>query len=207
VRELESALELRFVDVTAEPFEIGLAHLRTYLECEGHARVPQRYRTDDGYALWALMASDTVTRAMVRPSSTEPGNVEVIVAGPTGGAPVDAAAVAAAIAPKVPTCITASVEQASEANITLSGAVKVRAGMLTVAQGDVERRVAAFSASVPIGGVPVGSERIVSREALIAQVMAAAGVLDFDPVLPADDVPILATQIPTIALSLTWSEA
>lgn len=46
----ERALELRFVDVAAEPFEVGLAVLRRYAEREGHSRVPALHR-EGGFGL------------------------------------------------------------------------------------------------------------------------------------------------------------
>lgn len=160
--------------------------------------------TDDGYALWALSSSSTITRAKVRPSATVPGHVEIFVAGPSGGAPINTAAVESAIRKRVPTCVTAGVTQASDVTITVSGTVYATASLLAVAQGEVETRLAAYLATVPIGGVEVGSERIVPRERLIAEVMAAAGVVDFDPVFPADDTTITETAIPVLSLALNW---
>ena len=42
-RQFEQALELRFVEVSAVPFEIGLAALRAFVAHEGHARVPMKH--------------------------------------------------------------------------------------------------------------------------------------------------------------------
>ena len=42
-RRFERALELRFVKVSADPFEVGLVALRAYVAREGHARVPSAH--------------------------------------------------------------------------------------------------------------------------------------------------------------------
>ncbi len=46
-RRFERALELRFVEVSADPFEVGLAALRAFVAREGHARVPSDHVEGD----------------------------------------------------------------------------------------------------------------------------------------------------------------
>jgi superfamily II DNA or RNA helicase len=38
-------------DIYSDQFEEGFSHLKEFVEREGHCRVPQRYKTDDGYQL------------------------------------------------------------------------------------------------------------------------------------------------------------
>jgi superfamily II DNA or RNA helicase len=52
LRRFERALELRFVDVSAEPFAVGLAALLVFAAREGHARVPTGH-VEDGLSLGA----------------------------------------------------------------------------------------------------------------------------------------------------------
>ena len=47
---------MRFVDVSQDRWEVGLAHLREYTRSRGSASVPQRYITDDGFPLGVWVA-------------------------------------------------------------------------------------------------------------------------------------------------------
>jgi hypothetical protein len=51
IQAFQSALALRFVDVTADRWEVGYAQLVRFVEERGHARVEQRHITDDGFWL------------------------------------------------------------------------------------------------------------------------------------------------------------
>jgi superfamily II DNA or RNA helicase len=46
----EEALEMRFVEVAAQPFDVGIAVLRKYADREGHTQVPATYR-EEGFRL------------------------------------------------------------------------------------------------------------------------------------------------------------
>jgi superfamily II DNA or RNA helicase len=52
----EKALTLRFVEVSADRWEVGLEHLRRFVEREGHARVPQRH-VEHGLRLGSWVAT------------------------------------------------------------------------------------------------------------------------------------------------------
>ena len=62
VGRLEAALELRFVDVSADRWEVGIGHLPRFVEGEGHARVTAEVR-QDGYPLGNWVSAQRVAYA------------------------------------------------------------------------------------------------------------------------------------------------
>jgi hypothetical protein len=171
-------------------------------------------RTNAGFEYWALEASDQVTRAFARQSTAVPGQVELFLAGASGG--VSAAIVATVdtyVQPCVPlttSCLTAS---AKTVTVALAGTVFVRSGLRTQAQAAAEAALAEYIAAVPIGGEKVGSSGVVSREVLAACIARGSpanrvdGVVDLSLSSPATDVVLGATEVPILDVGgLAWTE-
>ena len=54
-------------DVLSDQWEEGFSHLKQFSEREGHCRVPQRYKTDDGYRLGQWVAAQRRTKDTMDP--------------------------------------------------------------------------------------------------------------------------------------------
>ena len=165
--------------------------------CKGRWATLGRAANSDGYAAWILDAVDTLTRVLVSPSSTTPGQVDVYLANSSGSATSgEISAARVAIREKLPTCVADSVSSVSEQVVTLAGTVDVLIGMLPTVQTALADGLDDLCAATPIGGNTVGDRHILSREAIVAMIMGIPGVLDCDLSTPSVDISIGATQVP-----------
>ncbi len=170
--------------------------------------------TDTGFEYWALEASPQVTRAYARESATTAGQVELYLAGAAGAVGADVVtAVDNYVQPRVPLTSTCVTDSASALAISLVGTVYVKSGQRAAAQAAAEAALAEYIAALPIGGYKIGSNRIVSRDAIIGAIVSGsaahpvAGVVDLNLTTPAADVTIAETEVATLSASgLTWTE-
>ena len=56
------AIEARLIRLTTSGWDEGYGQLTTYVQAEGHARVPQSYRTAEGYRLGGWVATQRQTK-------------------------------------------------------------------------------------------------------------------------------------------------
>lgn len=169
------------------------------------------------YKSYAISSDPTtITRCSVVTNYDilEPGRVDVIIAGPAGAvAPSVVKGAQDAIAPlqiggdKIPETARAVVSSAINRTITVSASVYVQKEYNTTAfQAQVAAHYAAFTASVDIGGGPLG---VVSAERLegVLSYRAALSpgvIYDVADFLPRDDIPLAFNEVPIVALTLTW---
>lgn len=167
-----------------------------------------------GYAFWATEASAEVTRVQTKPSTTLAGAVNVYLAGPSGPvSPGVVATVQAALEKVAPTTVVPVAVAASAATVTLTGNVRVRAGLLSTAQSVAEFNLAVLFAALDIGGDTSGGEPgILDRDALVAAIRpqdstgrSTTGVIDLDLTLPATDLSFTEGQVAVLVNNLTWT--
>jgi phage-related baseplate assembly protein len=163
--------------------------------------------TPDAYTFWARNASSAVTRTKVSTSGV-PGEVLVIIAGASGGVSAEVAGlVQADLAGRIPLTSTVTVSSAQAVPVRLEGTVNVLAGRAVSAQAAAETALAAYMASLPIGGVQlVGGSHGISLEALVAAISGQPGVVDLALSLPTYDVPLTGNQVATLSLGLLWQQ-
>jgi hypothetical protein len=138
-----------------------------------------------------------VTKTYAAPNPTIGGQVDVVVAGPTG--PVSSSALAAItsyVNTRMGLCTKAVVQNASVQVVAVTGSVYVQASQLAAAQAAISVALSAYEASVPIAG-------LVEQALIIAAVVnqAAAGVRNFRITTPAGDTQLPAATVVQFDLS------
>lgn len=165
--------------------------------CKGRWSSLAKAANSDGYVSVIIGSVPTITRAAVISSPTRPGVVEISIANAAGGASEDEiSAATSAVEGILPTCISAEVHGCTPVSVNLTASVDVLTGYSDSALTAIDEAFADLLSSTPIGGHVVGSRRILSREAIIAAVMSAPGVLDCDVSSPAEDVIMDIGQVP-----------
>ena len=76
-RVFEAALELRFVEVSADSFEVGSVILRAFVERESHARVPKRH-VEGGFGLGEWVGAQRAKYKIGRLDSARTAELEVL---------------------------------------------------------------------------------------------------------------------------------
>lgn len=166
--------------------------------CKGRWTSLAKAANSDGYASAVISGVPTITRAVAFGSPTRPGVVEIAVANAAGTATdAEIAAAEAAVAVILPTCIDAEVHGCSTVTVALTASVDVQTGYKDAAITAIDEAFSDLLSSTPIGGFQVGSRRILSREAIIAAIMSAPGVVDCEVSAPASDVSLSVGQVPT----------
>lgn len=131
--------------------------------------------TQDVYALWAKSVSDEVTRVAVYPSLTVPGEVELYLAGPSGGVSDEAVAtVDDFIQPIVALTNTALVQKAINHVITVTGTLHIQSAFLGTAPGEAQTECNSYLQSVPISG------KVFDTGGIAEALTRPAGVVDLD---------------------------
>ncbi len=160
--------------------------------------------TVDAYTYWALAGSNEVRRVSVREHDnlgvTADGHVSVIMAGSTGG--VSGAAVTAVtsyIAARRPLCATVHVASATTKAVTVSGTATVAIAFSAAAKAAVSTNLTSLASEIAIGGT-------VYKSAVIEAVMAAPGMVNYAPTLPAGDTALAYNEVVQFTDSLTWAE-
>lgn len=160
---------------------------------------------------------DEVTRVKVRRHTPLPGQVTLIVAGPTSSGADGADALASDIVDaiqeyidppshlgKAPTAVDVFIESAKVKVITITGTVTAISTEKAYAQALAETALNAWAAAAPLGAK-------ISREKLIGKIMA--GLSDEDGndatiTTPAADVVLAANEVPVFNfVGLTWVDA
>lgn len=151
------------------------------------------------YESKALAASDQVTRVSVEEDESEPGQVNVLIAGASGAvsAAVEAA-VQAALDEVKPATDHVVVDSVTEQSIPLVGTVYHSADVADTVEGDVADAVAALAREVEIGGDPLTESTFgVSKAEIIQRIMAVDGVRNLNLTGPAGDTTLTSPQVPT----------
>lgn len=178
------------------------------IRCKGRWTALARAANSDGYASAIISAVPTITRAVASGSPTIPGAVEISIANAAGTATeAEIAAATAAVEAILPTCISADIHGCTTVSVSLTASIDVATGYGEAATAAIDEAFSDLLSNTPIGGNVVGSRRILSREAIIAAVMSAPGVLDCDVTSPASDVELSAGQVPIKGtVSITFAE-
>lgn len=162
------------------------------------------------YELWAMTASANVTRVKVSASITVPGDVDVLLAGPSGG--VDGATVTTVedyITPRVPLCSAPNIVSASTLTLTVAVTAYIRSGYEVQAALDIEANVNAYlsggtnTIGEALEGVDIGGTIYITE--IVEQIQIVAGVRNITLTLNAGtvDINLGATQVAALTLNLT----
>ena len=117
--------------------------------------------TQSVFDLWAKTASTDVTRTLVAPDSTTPGQVDVYLAGASGAVPTgDVAIVQAYIDPRVPLPATCVVSNTENAGIKVTATLYVKNGQQDAALAAATANLTAYVNGVDIKGVVYESDVI-----------------------------------------------
>lgn len=163
------------------------------------------------------LEGDEVTRVKVRRHTPLPGQVTLIVAGPTSSGADGADALASDIVDaiqeyidptshlgKAPTCVDVFAESAKNKVIVITGTVTAVSTEKAYAKALAETALNAWAASAPLGAK-------ISREKLIGKIMAGlsdAEGNDSTIATPAADVVLAANEVPVFDFTgLTWVDA
>lgn len=160
--------------------------------------------TEDFYELVAKGAASGVTRVAAYPhGSDEPGQVDIIIAGPAGGSPqADVDAVNAAVQSKLPLTVTTVVSAAVDVAIDVTATVYYQ-GSQSAAQAAVESNLQNYVQGIGIGSVDSTQNCYIA--ALVERIMEAAGVVNVALTAPAADVSISAGHVATVGtFSITY---
>lgn len=153
---------------------------------------------DAAYELWARTASASVTKTLARVSTTVAGHVELYIAGTGGGVgPSVVTDVDNYVQPRLPLCVTAEVQSATNEPITVEATVYVRAGYQAQAAIDCAANLTALFNDIPIGGT-------VYLSAIVEALMTPAGVRNVSVVDPVADVVLGDTDVATLTQDLSF---
>ncbi len=155
--------------------------------------------TEDGYRLWALTASDSVTQVEAQEDDTIAGQTNVYIAGPSGG--VGGGVVTTVddyIQPRVPLTSTAVVTSAINLEVTVEAEIFVQSAYLASAQTEVEDNLAALFATNGIG-------QVLYATSIVEQIMLPTGVRNVEMVSPLTDTEPEFNEVPTLTLDLTFT--
>lgn len=179
------------------------------VRCLGKWGTIPRSPTSPGWATILLTAVPTLTRVSATPSMTRQGGIDIVCANALGGATASEVTAADSVAQRhVPLGLSAVVSAATERSVDVTATIEVSHGFGNAAKEEIVNGLARMFAETPIGGNVVGNRRIVSREAVIALVQGAVGVLDCDVTAPAADIVLGVGEIPVIGeVSLTAEDA
>jgi uncharacterized phage protein gp47/JayE len=149
--------------------------------------------TKEAYDAWARAASSSITRTNPYPDASTPGQVDVVVAGPSG--PVAGGVVTLAqnyINARLPLGITAVVVSASAHVVTVAATVYVQAAYLVLAQQQCPANVETLIAETDLGGAVYPSE-------LITALSSPTGVTRVVLTSPAGDEVLTASEVATLS--------
>jgi len=133
------------------------------LQARCHARWPSlgSAPTQDVFNLWAVTADATVTRTKVLQDATTPGQVDLYLAGSSGGVSGGAVAnVQAYVNPRLPVTNTCVASSATNELIDVVATLYVHAGFETSAQDAANSNLVAYMNGVDIDGVVYESDVI-----------------------------------------------
>jgi uncharacterized phage protein gp47/JayE len=160
------------------------------------------------YDLWARTASSAITRSRVTASGTVAGQVDVVVAGPSG--PVGSGEVTAAqayIEARAPLTSTPVVTNATGLDVTVTAELQGKSQYETAALAAAALAIGELLAATPIGGT-------LFRSAVIATLQKGTkktpitGVENVILTAPAGDTGLTSAQVARLAAgspALTWS--
>lgn len=154
------------------------------------------------YAYNAKLASSEVTRTRVYEHTPSAGWVTLYLAGPAGPVTLTTANTVKAwieTQGRRPMCVGLVVDPAGTHTITVTGTVKVKAGLVPTARAAVAAAFAELQSNTDFGGV-------VDQAAIIAAVRTARGVVHLALSTPAADVTLAASELAVLVDSLTYIE-
>jgi uncharacterized phage protein gp47/JayE len=156
----------------------------------------------NAYAYNAKLASPEVTRVRVYEATPSPGWVQMYLAGPAG--PVS---VPTAVAVRQwfedngrrPMCVGLACDPAGTAGISVTGAVKVKAGTTSAVQALIAKAFLSLQAATDFGGTVDYSE-------VVAVIRMTTGVVHLSLVSPSGDVTLGASELAVLVDGLTYVE-
>ncbi|HEX2863995.1 MAG TPA: baseplate J/gp47 family protein [Deinococcales bacterium] len=178
-------------------------------DAENDERLRQRCRlqwatlsggaTASAYQAWALAASPSVSKVLVRDQAPRGQGTADVVLWNDGG-PIDAGTVNVAnayIQARRPVTADVSVYAATETIVTLTATVTVKAAYLTSAQAAIPALLATLRQQTPIAGT-------LYLAALVEALMTPAGVINAVITSPSGDTTLGTVNAVTINPNLTW---
>lgn len=164
----------------------------------------------EAYDLWARTASDgVVTRTFVRPSPTQPGYIEVFLAGTGGsiGSPT-IALVQDYVDERAGLTTVPVVDSAIAFGVIVDATAYVKAGQQVAASLAISQNLTALfgggvnSVGEELPGIPIGG--VVYRSQIIEQIQLAPGLrnVDLATLLPAADIALADTEVAVLTNSV-----
>lgn len=161
------------------------------------------------FDLWARTASAQVTRTAIAASVTVPGEVDVYLAGPSGGVSGGVVTtVQAYIDARTGLTNSANVVAASNVPVTVTATVTYESALTTLSavQSAITTNLTAFFEQQPMGKDGAGSVKVYLDE-IREQITAVPGVRSASPITsPVGDTALTTGQVATLTLSFgSWT--
>lgn len=177
---------------------------RLKLRCTGKWAEFALGSPDAAYTKWCLDASSQITAVTVSTPGYG-GIIKIRLGGPAGGVPSSAVDAVNDLLDgttdgrlRRALCATLDVASAVTLAIPVTGTVKVTKARKAAIPAEVETRLLAYFAAIPIGGE-------VKMAQIFEEIMTPVGVLDLTLLTPAVNVGLSADQKASLSLNLTYT--